>query len=139
MRDIPLRQLLRKGDILLLSKGSNNKAILYEGQFKNAAAASAFTVLRIKTNHLRPEFLVWYLNGAKAQEYFNANRAGTTTLNLSKKAIEELPVPIPPLTKQELMLKLVAQYEKYKNVVAEYERNTQLLVENILHNHLNDQ
>jgi restriction endonuclease S subunit len=138
-KDVPKRQVLKKGDILLLTKGSTNKALLYERQFEPALAVSAFTVIRLHTDHLKPEFLAWYINSSEAQEYFNMHRAGTTTLNLSKKAIDELSIPSPSLEKQELMMKLVNKYELYKSLTAEYENNIRLLVENTLNNHLNEQ
>jgi restriction endonuclease S subunit len=138
-QDVPRKQILKSGDILLLTKGSTNKALLYERQYEPALAVSAFTIIRLHTDCLKPEFLAWYINSAEAQEYFNVHRAGTTTLNLSKKAIDELSVHIPALEKQELMMKLVTQYELYKSLTAEYENNIRLLVENTLHNHLNEQ
>lgn len=131
--------MLKRSDILILSKGYTNKALLYEGQFAPAVAVSAFTIIRLHSVQLKPEFVTWYINSTGAQEYFSMHRAGTTTLNLSKKAIDELPVPIPPLEKQEIMMKLVTQYELYTNLVAEYERNIRLLVDHILNNQLNDQ
>jgi restriction endonuclease S subunit len=136
---IPQKQFLQPNDILLLSKGSANKALFYEGQYAPAVAVSAFTIIRLHTGNLKPEFLNWYINSTEAQEYFNMHRAGTTTLNLSKKAIDELPVPVPTLAKQEIMMKLVTQYELYKNLQAEYENNIRLMVEHTLHNHLNEQ
>lgn len=138
LKQVPSAQLLQRGDILVLSKGTNNKALLYDAQFPNAAATSAFTVLRITNNQIKPAFLAWYINSPQAQEYFSTQRAGTTTLNLSKKAIEELPVPVPPLLKQELMIKLVKQHELYASLVDEYQNNLQALVNNILNNRLND-
>lgn len=136
--DIPAHQVLKKGDILIISKGSGNKALLYDGQYAPAVAVSAFAVIRPTKQQLKAEFLTWYINSSGAQEYFNAQRAGTTTLNLPKKAIDDLLVPVPSLEKQELMMKLVTQYEIYKGLVAEYEHNTRLLVEQTLHNHLNE-
>ena len=136
---IPKNQLLQQGDILILSKGSANKALLYEGQYAPAVAVSAFTIIRLHTPQIKPEFLNWYINSTGAQEYFNMHRAGTTTLNLSKKAIDELPVPVPPLAKQEIMMKLVTQYELYTSLVVEYERNIRLLVDHTLNNQLNEQ
>ena len=138
LQEIPPSQLLKKGDILLLSKGTNNKALLYDSQFTHAAATSAFTVLRLTTTQLKPAFLAWYINSPQAQEYFGSQRAGTTTLNLSKKAIEELPVPVPPLLKQELMIKLVKQHALYTSLLEEYQQNLQLLVNNVLNSRLND-
>lgn len=136
---IPKNQLLQQGDILILSKGSSNKAILYEGQYAPAVAVSAFTIIRLHSNHIQPKFLTWYINSGMAQEYFSMHRAGTTTLNLPKKTIDELSVPVPPLEKQELMMKLVNQHELYKSLAAEYENNIRLVVEHILNNHINQQ
>lgn len=136
LNDIPQHQILNNGDIILVSKGSNNKAILYEGQYAPAIAVSAFTILRLHVDNLMPEFLHWYVNSTEAQEYFNMHRAGTTTLNLSKKAIDELPVPIPALEKQQIMMKLVKQYELYKSLATEYELNIRLLVDHTLNNQL---
>jgi len=139
LQGIPQNQILKNSDLLLLSKGSNNKTMQYDGRYAPAIAVSAFTVIRLKSHKIKAEFLNWFINSTEAQEYFNMHRAGTTTLNLSKKAVEELLVPVPPLEKQEIMVKLVSKYESYKSLVAEYENNIRVLVEHTLHKHLNEQ
>lgn len=137
-KDLPDIQILKDQDILIVSKGTNNRAILYNGQFPMAVAASFFTIVRLRSERIKPAFLVWYINSPKAQEYFTANRAGTTTLNLSKKAIEDLPVPIPSLENQERIIRLADTHAHYMRLMNEYRHLTTRLVEGFLNNQLNE-
>src|SRR6218665_630927 len=134
---LPPIQLLRLNDILLLSKGSTNRAILYQGQFGKAAAVSEFTVIRLTTTHVIPEFLVWYLNSQVADEHFNFHRLkGTTTFNLPKTGIETLNVPLLPMEKQQQMLNLIRSQDLYNKLMADILRNTNLLTNQTLKNNL---
>lgn len=130
--EVPPHQLLSKDDILLLSKGTNNKALLYSGSYQYAVATSAFTIIRLKSTNLLPGFLTWYLNSKAAQDYFNTNRAGTTTLNLSKQALDQLELPVPPIPIQEKMLNLINTAQQYRHLLDEYNHSIHLFTETIL-------
>lgn len=137
--EVPPHQQLNKDDILLLSKGTKNRAILYSGSHQYAVATSAFTIIRLKSTHLLPGYLAWYLNSKPAQDYFNANRAGTTTLNLLKQAIDQLEVPVPPVQLQEKMLNLINTTQQYRYLLEEYTHHVHLLTETILQKQIKQQ
>lgn len=134
---LPPIQILQPNDILLLSKGASNKAILYEGQFEKAAAVSAFIVIRLTTTHVIPEFLVWYLNSQIADEHFNFYRLrGSTTFNLPKTGVDTLNVPLLPMEKQKQMLNLISSQDRYNKLMADILRNTNLLTNQTLKKNL---
>lgn len=138
-KDLPDVQFLKNEDILIISKGTNNRAFLYTSQFPKAVAASFFTIVRLKSKAVSPAYLVWFLNSPQAQAFFTANRAGTTTLNLSKQALEELPVPIPTLENQKKITRLADTHKRYMRLLGEYSQLTTLMIQETLKTQLNEE
>ncbi len=132
-------QILRKKDILMLTKNNKNRALLYEATFQKAIAVSVFTIIRITNSDISPAYLTWYLNSKTAQDYFASNRVGTYTQNLPKNSLELLEIPVPPKMRQEAIVQLIEQYEAYKEIQLEYESNINLLIDTILKKQLNNQ
>ncbi len=104
---IPAKYLLQKGDVLFLSKGSNNLAITYDLENEQTVvAASAFFVLRPDQSKVIPEYLTWYLNQQPVQQYLLDNRAGTYIPNVNKKTIEGIQINLPEKKLQEKIVKI---------------------------------
>ncbi|MCE7864285.1 MAG: restriction endonuclease subunit S [Bacteroidetes bacterium CHB5] len=100
------KALLKKGDVLLITKGANNYAVEYKHDFEKAVAASAFYVLRPDQNKINPSYLTWYINQPPVQQYFKANMAGTYIPNLNKGTIEEIVLVVPPMEIQNMVVAL---------------------------------
>lgn len=98
------KNFLRKGDVLLITKGANNVAVEYTLDFEKAIAASAFYVLRPNQKKVIAAYLAWYINQEPVQQHLKANLAGTYIPNLNKGAIEEIAIALPPIEKQELVV-----------------------------------
>src|SRR4051812_39937725 len=60
------RHLLRANDILMQSRGTANRAAIFEGTVR-AIAALGLLVIRPNVDVVRPAFLLWYLNHPKTQ------------------------------------------------------------------------
>jgi len=101
---ISKKAFLKKGDVLLITKGANNYAVEYKHDFEKTVAASAFYVLRPNQNKVNPSYLTWYINQPPLQQYFKANMAGTYIPNLNKGTIEEIEVQIPSLEVQQFIV-----------------------------------
>ena len=98
------KSFLRKGDVLLITKGANNYAVEYKLDFEKAIAASAFFVLRPDPRKVIPAYLAWYINQTPVQQHLKANLAGTYIPNLNKGAIEEIVITLPTIEEQELVV-----------------------------------
>lgn len=104
--DISSKYILHKGDILFISKGSNNFAVLYDLDIPKAIASSAFFILRPETSKVSPAYLAWYINQKPVQQYIKDNRAGTYIPNINKSTITGIEIELPAKNVQEKIVKI---------------------------------
>jgi restriction endonuclease S subunit len=102
-----------------VAKGENNRACLYQSKIGQAAASSTFFVVRLTAAGLLPEYLQWYLNTAYVQGILSGLSKGTQIASLSKKALADLEIPVPPLTTQREILETQRLVAKEKSITAE--------------------
>ncbi len=123
---------LTTGDILVAARGSHNYAVqvnqLLASTGKQAVAAPHFFLVRLKRDNLKkenilPEFMVWLLNQAPTQRYFDQNAEGTLTKSIRRSVLEDAPVVVPPLAKQRTIIAMA-------NTLGEEQRLIQRLVTN---------
>ncbi len=102
------KHLLKKGDIIIASKGFSNFAVVYNESIGIAVASSMFLVVKnIQTNLILPEFLEWFLNLPQTCDYFQNNAKGTGLPSIGKTVLENLKIPLPDLEKQKIILEIV--------------------------------
>lgn len=99
---------LQEGDIIFRSRGVTNTAAFVDQDIGLATLAAPLIRIRITVNNLIPEYLVWYLNQPVAQAYLLSHQEGTAQKKISKHALEELDVQLPPLATQEKIIELDA-------------------------------
>ncbi len=98
---------VHKGDILLLARGIEHFAYCIEHDLQDTLAAGSFYILRTQTASLLPEYLAWWLNQPRARAFFQTHAGRTGISFLSKSALNGLHVPIPPISVQKKVIKLV--------------------------------
>lgn len=105
IRDEPTyrRHLLRASDILLQSRGSTNRASVFEGTV-HAIAALGLIVIRPDPTAVRPGFLLWYLSHPKTQDRLRDLARGSTVPFIAKADTADFTVPTPPLAVQEQVI-----------------------------------
>lgn len=94
------RYFLQPGDVIITSKGYNNDAYTIPGSLGKAVAVNSFLVMRLRAGKIIPEYLEWFLNSKRTQDFFKAVSAGTNIPNLSKRSVEGLDVTFPAMEKQ---------------------------------------
>jgi restriction endonuclease S subunit len=100
-----IKNYLKTNDILLVTKGIDHFAVMYDGRYAPAIASSVFTVLRIKDpNTVCPGYLQWYLNHPDTAKKLAAASKGTSMPLITQDVIAQLTVPVPSLEKQEIIL-----------------------------------
>jgi restriction endonuclease S subunit len=113
------KHILKPGDILVASKGYVNFAALYTESFGLAVPSSVFLILKnIQTNYILPEFFVWYLNHPQSKQYFQNCAKGTGLPSINKTDLENLPMTIPTIEKQKLILHIESLQKKEKGIRA---------------------
>ena len=106
-------QLLPLGTVLLSSRAPIGKVAItttpmYCNQgFKNLVC----------TDKLNNEFAYWFL--FNNTEYLNSLGTGATFKEISKRVVEQIPIPVPPLTLQQEFAAKVEAIEKQKGLIKE--------------------
>lgn len=123
---------LKHGDILFAAKGVRNTASLFLQKDRPAIASSTFFTIRIKENIITPEYLMFFLNLAKTQNYFMVKRGiGTTIPSIKKQDLEELTIEIPPLNVQEKLVSLKSLCEKEKQLSTDLVNKKEILYQSL--------
>ena len=125
---------LQRGDILFVGRGYRIFAVLVDQNLQPTVAGSHFFILRIKPNNpdVRPDYLVWYINHKQAQRYFSQHAAGAALPHVTRTALENLPVLVPPLVVQEQLVKLHHCRLKEKALLEKLIEKKKQLVDSLL-------
>ncbi|MFC0950470.1 restriction endonuclease subunit S [Pasteurella multocida] len=108
---------LEDGDILLSAKGERNYAVLVKNVEKQKAVASPHLfVIRVKHHNVLLEFLVWLLNQRVVQKYFEQNAEGSGMKNIRRPILENTPVIIPSLQKQQTIVALAHNLKQQRKL-----------------------
>jgi restriction endonuclease S subunit len=127
------KSYLKPGDLLIVTKGTDFFAVLYDGRYAPAIASSVFTVLRIKdTNNILPAYLQWFLNHPNTSKTFVGASKGTSTPLITKDVIENLEMPVPSLERQKNILRL----EQLHRSAASIRSRINQLNETVFYSHL---
>lgn len=106
------KEWLASGDILLVARGSRNRAYYLNEQPPGPTLAAPhffhISLNKLIDLALLPEFLSWQLNQPPVQNYFKRNAEGSTSKSIRRVIVEKTPIFIPTLKQQEGVLKLHA-------------------------------
>jgi len=98
---VDVRLKLRAGDVLLSKSGAIGKVGVVRNGGVGAIAANGFHTLRPDRDRLDPHFLLAYLDSSECRSWLDDRAVGSAIRRLSRRALEELPVPLPPLQLQQ--------------------------------------
>jgi len=122
---------LLEGDILVAGRGNHNYAVLVDlkkanetlGSTVEAVASPHFFVVRVKHKEVLPEFVAWLLNQPYCQRYFEQSSEGTLTKSIRRSVLEDTPVVIPPLAKQQTIVALAKTINKEQRLMQQLIQN----------------
>jgi restriction endonuclease S subunit len=115
------RHQLQASDILLQSRGSLNRASIFEGTVHAIAALGLF-VIRPDARVTSPAYLLWCLNHHRTQEKLSDLTRGSTVPFISKADTAELSVPVPPLHVQQQVVAVDRLRREERALATELER-----------------
>lgn len=114
-------EVLCKNDVLLVSRGLKSgsfRATLFMSDASNVIASSSVHILRVKTEKMLPEYLVYYLNSKGGQDALSQIVSGSYIGVLSRGRLsEELDIPLPSLRQQKLLIDLVSNIRRQEEVL----------------------
>ena len=98
---------LRGGDVLITTRGRRNDALALPPPPGDAVAATNLFVIRIMDGvPLLAAFLAWQINQRPAQDFLMAAATGSHILNLTRPALEALPIALPNLEQQQRLVEV---------------------------------
>lgn len=98
---------LEAGDIIFTTRGTRNFALALHDIDGPAVCSPHFFVIRVlDANLITPTFLAWQINQRPAQQYFAREATGSHILNIRREVIENLPLAIPPIEQQQIIIAL---------------------------------
>lgn len=100
------KYLLKKGNVILLTRGNYNSATLISEKYTNFIASGQFMIFDIFNQECSPAYLEWYLNTTETQLYFNSEAKGTNIKIIDKKSVGDLFIKLPDLETQRNLVKI---------------------------------
>jgi restriction endonuclease S subunit len=126
---------LRDGDILFVARGARYYAVCLSQVPPCTVCAQHFFVLRGKGGGVLPEYLAWHINRAPSQRYLRNNAEGSDQLSIRRAVLEELPVAVPELARQRLLVDLAAaavqERRRFEALIHNRERELDLLAQQL--------
>lgn len=110
LASIEQRSVLLPGDVLVSKSGTIGKAALVRSGAVGAIAANGLYVLRANHERLDPGFLLAYLASPACQNWLSAQSRGAVIQHLNRAVLDQLPVPLPPLSMQ---ARAAAQFREF--------------------------
>jgi restriction endonuclease S subunit len=97
---------VKEKDVLFLSRGRNTIAIPVIEPITNTIASYCFYIVRPDTSRVLPEYLAWYINQPKAQNYLAMFQHGSHMQMVPKAFFEELEIEVPLIEDQRKIVEL---------------------------------
>lgn len=121
MREIPKgAPVLQEGDLVLLRTGAPNKVTVFEPRFDKPVVPSAnLFVCRLNRDKVDPWFVKAFFESADGGRLLNAIAVGTAISSISRKALEGMDIPCPPLEEQH---ELARRYQEKLDEIRDLER-----------------
>lgn len=104
MPDFNEQHLLRRGDLVFRSRGRTNSVALISEDVGPAVLSAP--MLLIRPVEVLPAYLLWYINLPCIQAALAAQAEGTAVRMISKAALEQLDIAIPPLPTQRRIVEI---------------------------------
>jgi restriction endonuclease S subunit len=117
---------LKPGDVLFAARGQRNVAVCLDQPPPRAVCSPHFFLIRVKDGQKAlPEFLAWQMNLTRAQRYFEQSATGSYITSIRRQVLEALPVLIPSIERQRLLVRLAQAARREKQLIEKLMENRQ--------------
>lgn len=130
---------LVENDIVFSARGARNLASVMPDISMYVVCSPHYFQIRVNSVELLPEFLGWQLNQAEAQRYFQQSAEGSAQVSIRRNILEQTPITVPPLDTQYLMMKVVKNEQRQKQIYQELTQLRQMEMQAIASQILNEQ
>lgn len=129
--------VLNPGDILFANKGEYNFASVVPEDIGDVLASSTFLILKNFSDSVLAEYLVWYINSSQGQKFIDTVRKGNTIPYISKTSFVDMPVVLPSIEKQKIIVEIDGLKKKEFSLRSKILEKRKSLIDKILVNHIN--
>jgi hypothetical protein len=120
------RYFLKRGDILFMSRGPKNYAVLLEDVPQPAIAPLTFFIIKAKSNVI-PAYLAWCLNQEAVRAQLSEIRTGAGTPMIPRQEFGEITIPVPPLATQRRIADLADLQSRETSLLRQLAEETERL------------
>jgi len=120
--------LLQPGDITVIARGDSNRAALYKNE-QAVVATSQFFIVSVKKLNVFPEYLCWMINLPQSQR--SLERSGSSIQAISKGALQEMIIPLPPRATQQKLIELQRLWDEEDQLIARLQNNREHMMQGI--------
>ena len=125
------RHLVKRRDLIFRSRRQTTTAAIIDTKIGPAVVAAPLLRIRVTSKHVLPEYLCWFINQSSAQAFLHSRATGTAMTVIGKSALDDLPVPLPPLETQERIVALAYLSNKEQKLMRELAAKKEKLVNGI--------
>jgi len=109
---------LKPGDLIFCARGTNNYSLVIDNTVRrNSIAVSQFLVIEPDTTKLLPSYLAWFLSQKDSIDYIRSNTLMSTVPLINKITLEEMPIPLPSLEKQNTIANIYELASKENDLI----------------------
>ena len=109
---------LKPGDLLFVARGYRHFALhLDKVPVPTVLSPHSFHLTIREDAGVLPGFLAWQMNQEPAQQYLRKSAEGTQVLNIRRQVLEDLPIVVPSLQKQEIIGRLNTAWQSEQRVL----------------------
>lgn len=128
---------LEQGEVVFATRGNRNVSAVYHGDIPVVVTSQFFIItLKRKENEIAPEYLCWVLNHPRTQQKFK--RSGTNIQLITKAALLDVEIPIPPVHTQRQLIELQRIWQEEDKLISKLQNNRHQLELGILQKLLKD-
>jgi type I restriction enzyme S subunit len=96
--------ILKEGDVIMGRRGEMGRCGLVRNNESGWFCGTGSLYFRPETKKLNSLFLFYYLRSQPVKKYLDENAGGTTMANLNLKIVNDIPIPVPSLEEQQLIV-----------------------------------
>lgn len=132
MPELKDKHLVQEGDLMFKSRGISNAASLVAGNLGRTVLAAPMMLIRPDANKVDAAYLQWFINQPSTQNILSTQAAGTAVKMISKAALEQLVIAIPPLETQRRIVEIGRIASLEARITTELMDRRKVLIERIL-------
>ena len=123
---------LKEDDILVTRTGYPGVACLVPKKYEGCQTFTTLIVRLKKSDAIKPSYVCNYINSYYGKKYVDGMKVGVAQQNFGAKALDKMPIFIPPVNEQNEFEEFVHQIDKLKFEVQKSLDETQLLMDSLM-------